>query len=453
VTLPKIYREIGRRVAKSPKVPAALKHHFDAIARLKPAADAKDAAAIAELREVYAALGQEAVERYGDKAVPKDLATHLADALAKQKSLAAVPQRTPAPPLPTAIPPARVQVDSALPVFPTQPINQRRRGRRGNAYLLIGGLLAMIALAVAAVMFWPSIQRRTVASTSATTQRKAGNNRSAAAVESPQAADQPTQRGQKHFVADFQRVPRPLPEEPDPGWAVQALHRAFRAQRLRENTPLGQMLGAYQMGLPRWQNPDGSFGSVADLGLPDIDWNRRVAVPPCRDAAVDSEPFVEESEEEHGTRVTLSPIKVLDDLLCSVSFLVIKRNQENARAVGLDYLAVQVELFGPASRSALLTTHPQIQPDTFVDFWSSSQGYRYTVSKWRRNQPAGHITVQTYAPLLFEVLNNDPDYMFVEDQKLSLSPRFQKGCRILCDKVLELRRAQGQRDLPTCQMP
>lgn len=85
VTLPKIYREIGRRVAKSPKVPAALKHHFDSLARLKPAADAQDAATVAQLREAYAALGRDAVALYGEKAIPKDVAPLLADALEKQK--------------------------------------------------------------------------------------------------------------------------------------------------------------------------------------------------------------------------------------------------------------------------------------------------------------------------------------------------------------------------------
>jgi len=85
VTLPKIFREIGRRVAKSPKVPAVLKHHMDAIAELKPAVEAKDPAAVARLAEVYAALGKDAYEKFGDKAVPKDLAPHLAVAFSAEK--------------------------------------------------------------------------------------------------------------------------------------------------------------------------------------------------------------------------------------------------------------------------------------------------------------------------------------------------------------------------------
>jgi hypothetical protein len=151
-TLPKIYREIGRRVAKSPKVPAALKHHFDAIARLKPAADAQDAAAIAELREVYAALGQEAVERYGDKAVPKDLATLLADTLAKQR----------------ARPEAFVQPPHAKP---------RSRKRRSPVIAYAAVAAAIAAACGVGVVLWPKAPRSTArAKDAAATAAAPGNS-------------------------------------------------------------------------------------------------------------------------------------------------------------------------------------------------------------------------------------------------------------------------------------
>ncbi len=162
VTLPKIYREIGRRVAKSPKVPAALKHHFDAIARLKPAADAQDAAAVAQLREAYAALGRDAVALYGEKAIPKDIAPLLADALEKQKLSAALLQRVPVVSPATLKAPERHEIDC----FPTTPTvspgksaPRVRRRRPGLAYRLIGGLAAITVVGVAAVVLWPSLRR------------------------------------------------------------------------------------------------------------------------------------------------------------------------------------------------------------------------------------------------------------------------------------------------------
>jgi len=134
VTLPKIYREIGRRVAKSPKVPVALKHHFDSIARLKPAADAQDAAAVAQLREAYAALGRDAVALYGEKAIPKDIAPLLADAIEKQKEYSKAVVNQPRP---------RKQ--------------SQKRAASFLAYAVFAAACA--ATAIAAVVFWPQSDR------------------------------------------------------------------------------------------------------------------------------------------------------------------------------------------------------------------------------------------------------------------------------------------------------
>lgn len=134
VTLPKIYREIGRRVAKSPKVPAALKHHFDSIARLKPAADAQDAAAVAQLREAYAAFGRDAVALFGEKAIPKDIAPLLADALEKQKKY-------------------------SKPVV-NQPRPRKQSQKRAAPFLAYAVFAAACAAtAIAAVVFWPQSDR------------------------------------------------------------------------------------------------------------------------------------------------------------------------------------------------------------------------------------------------------------------------------------------------------
>ena len=143
-----------------------------------------------------------------------------------------------------------------------------------------------------------------------------------------------------------------------------------------------------------------------------------------------------------------------NDLRVGVSFLVID-NSRGERAESIDFLATQVQIFG--GRGYELMTSDVVEKDTFFDFWSSTKNKRYSVTRWQKCSPdgssPGHTTVQTYGPLLFEVLNNDPDFVFIENLKIALSPRFRKGCREMCDKVLELRKAQGQGNPPVCQEP
>jgi hypothetical protein len=222
----------------------------------------------------------------------------------------------------------------------------------------------------------------------------------------------------------------------------------FRFQRLVSDSPAGRMFNAYNGGLAQWREPDGSVESMSRLGLPAIDWP---SVKPVPALAGKGEPYVHVQREEAGTRVGFAPIEVADDLLCAISFLVIDNSPENARAAGLDFLATQIELFGGTKPN--LTTSSVIEGDTIIDLWSSGKRKRYTVTRWQENAPVGHMTVQTYAPLLFEVLNNDPDFMFIENLKVELSPRFRKACRELCNKVLNLRKAQGQNGLPICRAP
>jgi hypothetical protein len=119
VTLPKLYHAIGKRIVGSDKLPADLEHHREKIRHLESgiaatpeeiksdpaggfAAKAKqfaqqaaqkaakatgDAAATVQIQAAYVALGKEAVEKYGDKAVPKEFQSSLSDALRARTSL------------------------------------------------------------------------------------------------------------------------------------------------------------------------------------------------------------------------------------------------------------------------------------------------------------------------------------------------------------------------------
>lgn len=115
VALPRLYQQIGRRIAGLAKLPPVLTSHVERIRQLEAsisaaspdvatasetgfAAKAKqlaqkaakatsDAAASMQLNAAYAALGREAVTKFGEKAVPKELASELASLTAKQQEL------------------------------------------------------------------------------------------------------------------------------------------------------------------------------------------------------------------------------------------------------------------------------------------------------------------------------------------------------------------------------
>jgi hypothetical protein len=238
----------------------------------------------------------------------------------------------------------------------------------------------------------------------------------------------------------------------DPGWEMQVLRRAIFAKS-ESGPPQGSEFAriheAYCRGLPSWRAEDGTEQTYADVGfrLSCRDWVTQEAVPASRSAQ--NRPVLTKRE-PYGTRFTLPPINVTDDLLCSISFVVIDKTPENAKAVALDYLATSVELFGgvavnPSTSEALTET-------THVDFWNSRKHKRYTITRWKE-RTMGHVTVQTYGPLLFDVIDSPPDFMFIDNEKIALSPQFQHGCRELCDKVLEQRRNQGQMDPPRCRVP
>lgn len=236
----------------------------------------------------------------------------------------------------------------------------------------------------------------------------------------------------------------------DAGWAIQSMHRLYYTKNLRSETALGKMLRAYQDGVPVWVESDGTLHRIDSLGLPPIDWPTEPVVPPWTGQGADSAPQVAVNKAPRGTSVTLGPVEVMDGLLCSITFLVIEKVPSNDNARGLDYLAAQVELFG--GDRVTLKKHPEIQADTFFDLWSEKKSKRYTISQWKANRPVGHISTRAYAPLLFDVLYNEPEYILLENLKIELSERFRDGCRKLCDEVLELREAQGQR-MPICQEP
>jgi hypothetical protein len=119
VTLPKLYHAIGKRIVGSDKLPADLEHHRQKIRQLESgiaatpeeiksdpaggfAAKAKqfaqqaaqkaakatgDATATVQIQAAYVALGKEAVEKYGDKAVPAEMRSDLSAAVARRADL------------------------------------------------------------------------------------------------------------------------------------------------------------------------------------------------------------------------------------------------------------------------------------------------------------------------------------------------------------------------------
>lgn len=117
VALPRLYQQIGRRIVGLAKLPPVLTSHVERIRQLEAsiaaappdvgtgsetgfAAKAKqfaqkaakatsDAASSIQLNAAYAALGREAVTKFGEKAVPKELAAELASLTTKQQELSA----------------------------------------------------------------------------------------------------------------------------------------------------------------------------------------------------------------------------------------------------------------------------------------------------------------------------------------------------------------------------
>lgn len=117
VSLPRVYQAIGRKIAGLAKLPPALAEHVTRIRQLEAAiaanpiessggadggfaAKAKqfaqkaakataDAASGIQITSAYTTLGREAVRMFGDKAVPKELATEFTTLNAQQQSLTA----------------------------------------------------------------------------------------------------------------------------------------------------------------------------------------------------------------------------------------------------------------------------------------------------------------------------------------------------------------------------
>jgi hypothetical protein len=119
VTLPKLYHAIGKKIVSLEKLPPDLVPHREKIRSLEaginskseelPAAPAEgfaakakhlaqqaaqkaskataDAAATMQIQAAYVGLGKEAVEKYGEKAIPKELHAELATAQASHESL------------------------------------------------------------------------------------------------------------------------------------------------------------------------------------------------------------------------------------------------------------------------------------------------------------------------------------------------------------------------------
>lgn len=455
VTLPRLYHAIGKRLIGSSNLPPDLVPHREKIRELEAAiakkteepkadptagfaAKAKhlaqqaasktakataDAAATVKIQAAYVSLGRQAVEKYGSKALPEDLRERHEAAVQKRSSLVASIADLSSVPRKTFLTPRRVALIGVA----------------------ICALLALVVVRSAAGWLFDAPSPAAVGIMASRTEHTTRGQ----SISDDSPDEDPSHTIRENPLRSLVRVPRG--KDRDPGWTVQTLHRTFRFQNLNNSSDLGRLLYAYKSGgIGIWQSNNGLIDSLEAYGLPNTDWRSQAAIPAWQGPGSEDPPFVDVGKDEKGTRVCLSPIEITDDLLCSVSFVVID-NSRSARAAPIDFLATQVELYG--GKKFRLKSSDVIRNDTFVDFWSSTSHARYTVSRWRDNGGVGHITVQTYAPLLFEVLNRDPDFMFIENLKIALSPRFQKGCRELCDKVMELRTAQGQNNPPECRAP
>jgi len=238
----------------------------------------------------------------------------------------------------------------------------------------------------------------------------------------------------------------------NPGWAIQVCRRMMyeKGQGLNLETDLGRLLDAYEKGRCSWTSTEGVKQTFEDVGLflPNIDWNRKEAVPAWKGQGAPQEPFIRVEKEPAGARVGFSPMNVADDLLCSVSFLVLDDTPANADDKGIDFLAGQIEFYG--GRKFQLTNPIAIHSASAVDFWNSQKHKRYSVTQWAPME-IGRISPQVYGPLLFDAIDSEPDFLFVSAEKIELPPEFRAGCRQLCDKVLELRKEAGQVNPPRCR--
>ena len=242
----------------------------------------------------------------------------------------------------------------------------------------------------------------------------------------------------------------------DPGKIFEAIHRLTLAQHLDLDSELGRMLTAYQRGESQWRGSEGAPVSMKVIGFAPIDWRSQKAIPVWKGPRANDEPFVmtvmagELDNDTGNTRVGFSPIEITENLSCGVTFVVIPNKPVPSPAEELDFLEVSIELYGGGPYVS--EASPYIEPDTFFDLWSSTKNKRHSITKWSPSPPVGHVGY-AYAPLLFDVLNNDPDFLFLENLKIALPSRFKKGCRQLCAEVLRLREAQGQNGLPVCREP
>lgn len=263
-------------------------------------------------------------------------------------------------------------------------------------------------------------------------------------------------------VSDSQAIgqsgePTQLGKE-DPGWFLQTTRRSLlvaNPQGLDPDSEVGLMFQAYDSGMPLWRDTKGNIRLFEHSGvnLLSVVFRDQVAVPAWRPPAgaevLGKAVIAEQQVPAVGTQIFFGPLNVTEDLKCCIDFTVINDTPEHARAAGIDHLAATVGLFGV--EDGKITTSDRIRPGTQVDLWSSKKLRRYTITRWGRERTGGHSTVQTYGPLLFNVLDSEPDFLFIDGEKISLSAEFQAGCRDLCDRIMKLRREQGQPERPKCQ--
>lgn len=465
VLLPKLYYKIGKHINSLGDFPVDLVSLHEKISQLESQLEAKlassdaegskgfagrtkelvarvskaagDATISVQLSAAFTSLGREAVRLHGEEFIPSELRADYSSLIVKQDALKSEIDCLTAKPGKGVMTPRRVAIAGAVicVLLGLFGIRSAISWITGNGSVISAKPLGKIAE--------ESAENTGLLSPEAPVSLV--SDRGLAARTKPESAKEAATVSLTDAIV---RVPRGA--DANPGKTLEAVHRLTIAKNLNRNTELGRMLTAYQKGNSHWIGEGGTPRSMKVIGLAAIDWPSQKVIPAWKGHKAGNAPFVRAEKEDKGTRVTLSPVEIAEDLSCSVSFFVISNTPENSRMEELDFLAGQVELYGGGY--FVNEASPFIDGDTFFDIWSSTNDKRYSITRWQPSRPVGHIA-PAYGPLLFDVLNSDPDFLLLENLKIELPERFRAGCRELCAEVLKLRKAQGQMGSPVCRSP
>ncbi len=243
------------------------------------------------------------------------------------------------------------------------------------------------------------------------------------------------------------------PSGPSIGRMLQATARAMEVDPAMQgrDTDLSRMFAAYRKGIPFYVKVDGKPSMYAlEFGLAEEDWPVKKSEPALEDAPLaDSPPgvFVFPDEQLKMNVVSLAPIKVAEDLWVYIQLSVISKEVKKPGVVGADFLVPLVKISGGSF--GRLKPCPHLERQTLVDLWSASSEQRITIDTWEPTGTGdGHSSTAIYGPLFFRVLESPPEYLLIGERKITLSKRFQDGCKELCQKIVELRIADGQPKTP-----